>query len=101
MNDRELLELAAKAAGIVIWKHGKTGGGYINDRAEAWSPLTDDGDAFRLMIGLQIRLDYAFDLVTCSFHKDWMSEPSTAEGVRRLVVRVAAEIGRNMGEAPC
>jgi hypothetical protein len=48
MTDRELLELAAKAAGIdVICGHDELGlypGGMVGP----WNPITDDGDAFRL-----------------------------------------------------
>jgi len=50
MNDKELLELAAKAAGI---KHNK--GDYANGldtRKGWWNPLTDDGDALRLAVKL-------------------------------------------------
>ncbi len=61
MNDKELLEAAAKAAGWVIETHcadGKAwvyeGGTLSNDYGEypirLWNPLTDDGDAFRLLI---------------------------------------------------
>ena len=74
MTDKELLELAAKAAGFGAAKTGRTcwteseyprnsgkhGAlwnyvGYM-DTAELWNPLTDDGDALRLAVklGLQI-----------------------------------------------
>ncbi|MFY4709901.1 hypothetical protein [Burkholderia glumae] len=68
MNDRELLELAAKAAAIEIlrsrlddplWrdmllspKHSKTPG-----IAEGWNPLTDDGDALRLAVSAPTIID--------------------------------------------
>lgn len=49
MTDRELLELAAKAAGIRIEiKHDAIGAMYAwrpNPVWESWRPLTDDGDA--------------------------------------------------------
>ena len=72
MNDRELLELAAKAAGIKIDKSETNGGGrgntgfdllgnavldWHNDKT--WNPLTDDGDALRLAVRLSIKLDFA------------------------------------------
>lgn len=61
MADRELLELAAKAAGYVLDADGDrldqrdSGGG-----PTAWNPLTDDGDALRLAVRLRIspNLDY-------------------------------------------
>ena len=48
MTDRELLELAAKAAGIeVFWLAGWNL--LVSKRNnQAWNPLTDDGDALRL-----------------------------------------------------
>ncbi|AXT46367.1 hypothetical protein [Chromobacterium rhizoryzae] len=67
MNDRELLELAAKAAGVKIDKSPCNGGGIGNtgfdlagnaviDRhnGTVWNPLTDDGDALRLAVKLGI-----------------------------------------------
>ncbi len=59
MTDRELLELAAKAAGIKVK-------GYFEDEPTLlikpgirlpparWNPLTDDGDALRLAVKLKI-----------------------------------------------
>ena len=57
--DRELLELAAKAAGIVLpsW-HESANAFYVpTHRLQTvwWNPLTDDGDAFRLAVKLRIR----------------------------------------------
>lgn len=87
MTDRELLELAAKAAGITGWqsKHGYWNMTDINgdtvvccnawskfnpdtgqlqnptfsDAVDElnWNPLTDDGDALRLAVKLKLFLD--------------------------------------------
>jgi hypothetical protein len=46
-TDRELLELAAKAA------HGNFGKQMLDS---GWSPLTDDGDALRLAVKLRLRV---------------------------------------------
>ena len=71
MTDRELLERAAKAAGIALMWHEPGGGQepwcYIpeataphNRRAKdaesgtIWNPLADDGDALRLAVRLRI-----------------------------------------------
>jgi hypothetical protein len=63
MTDRELLEAAAKAAGITgdwcrwhqaygdEWVEGIDIGGRF-----LWNPLLDDGDAFRLAVKLQMRV---------------------------------------------
>ena len=74
MTDKELLEMAAKAAEFgQESKHGpcwteseyprgsKTHGALWNyigymDTAELWNPLTDDGDALRLAVKLRIDL---------------------------------------------
>ena len=72
MSDKELLELAAKAAGFgspgsgrTIWtlseypkRSGRHGAlwNYVGcmDDAELWNPLVDDGDALRLAVALNL-----------------------------------------------
>ena len=110
-DDRELLEMAAKAAGYKTKDVGGSiiiGGAFKND--EFWNPLTDDGDALRLAVklGLDIRFDsheqgvqvevvgawdYAPVGLTETFERDGM--PAT----RRAIVRAAAEIGRTLWHA--
>lgn len=62
MNIRELLELAAKAYGIKVRWHDS---GYYGPTMEImeddsggspWNPLTDDGDALRLAVKLQLTI---------------------------------------------
>lgn len=111
MDDRELLELAAKAAGI---KH--PGGEHcINGPAvwdcEAlrwWRPLTDDGDALRLAVKLCMNCDFLGAMTGVIFinpsdeDKDGHLQEGPHKGVsdlqsaRRAIVRAAAEIGRAM-----
>ena len=67
ITDREMLELAAKAAGI---KALRCSNGVLRDctgldhpamnifSAPEWNPLTDDGDAFRLEVKLRIDVNY-------------------------------------------
>jgi hypothetical protein len=90
-TDRELLELAAKAAGIenytmsghaVFVETGAKRGasGYY------WNPLTDDGSALRLAVllglnGYRVSPDEAFD---------------PFDATRRAIVRAAAEIGKGI-----
>ena len=104
MTDRELLELAAKAAGYEYAKHG----GYIvvDGIPGNWNPITDDGDALRLAATLGIDLEWradgrlaAFRHATANGHCFTAFESSRedrAANVRRAIVRAAAEIGRNM-----
>ena len=112
MNDRELLELAAKAAGIKIrWQ---SYGNYfvicdIDDEGieAVWNPILDDGDALRLAIKLNMGISipvmaakYArVDVITfrnsgVNVMESCNNDPYAA--TRRAIVRAAAEIGRNM-----
>lgn len=57
MNERKMIQMAAKAAGYTLNDHYDADGRYwpwcseINDY---WQPLEDDGDAFRLMVKLRL-----------------------------------------------
>jgi hypothetical protein len=90
--DRELLELAAKACGLEEAK--------MRIEFNQWNPLTDDGDALRLAVHLNMNLD----VVDASsgaqvLHVAWCSEPHHDDplaATRRAIVRAAAEIGRSM-----
>jgi hypothetical protein len=103
MNDRELLELAAKAAGIDVWTD--IDGNYYCYAGETvevpWNPLTDDGDALRLAVKLGLLIDVSLRMneseaggnnaaYQCELHKN--SDPYAA--TRRAIVRAAAEIGK-------
>jgi hypothetical protein len=106
MNDRELLELAAKAAGMSITLNWSYADGLIAD-GELWNPLTDDGDALRLAVKLNLQVEpdsFNGDTIVvgnlapgrplkCATepHKD---DPQAA--TRRAITRAAAEIGKGM-----
>jgi hypothetical protein len=90
MTDRELLELAAKAAGIE---------GYC------WNPLYNDGDALRLAVKLNIRVEPnvidCYGDTTSSTFVDFIGGEFTAPhnndpyaATRRAIVLAAAEMGR-------
>lgn len=111
MTDRELLEMAAKAAGIEVWTD-VDGNLYtcMQDLLETpWNPLTEDGDAFRLvvMLGIEIKFNYGIvsDTVEARYpngdhggikavFESLDNDPYAA--TRRAIVRAAAEIGRGM-----
>ena len=62
MTDKEMLELAAKAAGVEYgWQH--IFDDYEGSTSEKWdwNPLTCDGDAFRL--AMKLNLNIKFDVV--------------------------------------
>ena len=108
MTDKELLELAAKAAGwdSFDWLAGDD---YMNvydakGRQSAWNPLSDDGDALRLAVKLGI------DVIP--YHDPYLARATADEtkynifeihegdpyaATRRAIVRAAAEIGRTIG----
>lgn len=110
MTDRELLELAAKAAGIALeWNDADAAGYYGSWRGlpqwEQWNPLTDDGDALRLAV--KVGMEFAADdeATHCAFAyarvrgagDSHIFEPvvdDPCKAVRRAIVRAAAEIGR-------
>ena len=101
MTDRELLELAAKAAGYE-W-HVETSGHefQVLVRGGLWNPLSDDGDALRLAVKLEIRIDWgAFDVVALEFNTDAVAREAKGAdpyaATRRAITRAAAELGKGM-----
>lgn len=103
MNDRELLEMAAKATGNEFHSGHITINGKQNEWEE-WDPLVNDGDAFRLAVKLRITpsmasIDTSRQIYTQPPHLAPIFEPvghDELAAVRRAIVRAAAEIGRNM-----
>jgi hypothetical protein len=109
MTDKELLELAAKAAGMQIFVWGKKGSeNYCiknNDGTPGnrWNPLKDDGDALRLAVKLQIHMaKYDNYVSACQLGPAWggevvvwdHEEPDPYAATRRAITRAAAEIGK-------
>ena len=115
MSDRELLELAAKAAGygFIRWETDEDGVGLAVVNHGYWQPLymntstSCDGDALRLMV--RLRLEPRF---LDNSHSNG-AEPSRVTlhnfagivenidgdplaATRRAIVRAAAEIGRRL-----
>ena len=110
MSDRELLELAAKAAGICL----EDGHHWVDGFWTRWNPLTNDGDALRLAVRLRLHarqfpiFDDGFD-APLGMVEVWRVDDDDAMHVeflrsgddrlvatRRAIVRAAAEIGRQM-----
>lgn len=119
-QDRELLDLAAKAAGYKF-KWFKVKQFKITDppygrcryftgykdvfgkhHTKPWNPLEDDGDALRLAVDLEIDI-----LIRASASEVWAQAPLCRMAIepfggdklaatRRAIVRAAAEIGRRM-----
>ncbi|UDF28717.1 UNVERIFIED_ORG: hypothetical protein LHK14_14505 [Roseateles sp. XES5] len=94
MEDRELLELAAKAADITITRWGGLYGAFI-EKGQSWSPLTDDGDALRLAVKLKLDIAQGVGhLIAGDILYPRSGDP--AVDTRRAIVVAAAEIGRAM-----
>jgi hypothetical protein len=109
MADRELLELAAKAAGFtpIHWhiyayevRDSATGSEFI------WNPLKDDGDALRLAVKLKMEVysgwseqweAYAGYSAPNDARIRYCVEPHSDDSfaaTRRAIVRAAAEMAR-------
>lgn len=108
MSDRELLELAAKAAGIEssIGLLPKDGVSIIQPSGDKWNPITDDGDALRLAVKLKITVSWDFRngcyyatsayLNTNQGYFGIVDPADPGDATRRVIVHAAAEIGRQM-----
>jgi len=111
MTDRELLEMAAKAAGLDV--NLELNGTYSlwNEEFDCiqsvWNPLTDDGDALRLAVKLLIAIDPcdtwcigASATIVLNGDSVDICEPQDGgdlcTATRRAIVRAAACIGESM-----
>ena len=112
-DDREFLEMAAKAAGykfdstspFEICIPHKGGDNYCD-----WNPLNEDDDALQLAVALRIGFDCYVDPALVEHCCAWVNhrnvpkfhriyEPygdAPSAATRRAIVRVAAEIGKAM-----
>lgn len=95
MTDKELLELAAKAAGYKLDEDC-----YRLDIRESsgapteWNPLVDDGDALRLAVRLGL-FDGPEFFHFRSLERFAGQDADDYTANRRAIVRAAAEIGKN------
>lgn len=100
MTDRELLEKAARAAGLYSQgdetsRYGHFMGlsirGDDNPSGYCWNPLTDDGDALRLAVKLRMTPHIDSNSTECSDCFEVHSgDPYAA--TRRAIVRAAAAL---------
>ena len=118
-TDRELLGLAAKAAGYCICEPLRYGEFRVcnpgqNHLSFAWNPLTDDGDALRLAVRLGLHasqfpilddgMDAPLGMVEVwrvddddPMHVEFLrSGDDRLVATRRAIVRAAASIGKEM-----
>ena len=106
-DDKELLKKAAKAAGIEIEWYAPNVEVWDFIQVPNWNPLTDDGDALRLAVKLDMDIVFDFDRVmvvfgdkdaTCitEYFYDLPKPIDRFDATRRAIVRAAAEIGKGM-----
>lgn len=120
--DREMLEMAAKAAGIShllgAWFDDGRQAGFLSGRLgngrSVWNPITDDGDALRLAVKLRLSIDHnhpadqqhwvaadrngcegCYAPVSC-VEDDFEDESQRSSATRRAIVRAAAAVGEAM-----
>ena len=106
MTDRELLKLAAKAAGIEVCG-SDLDNLLIDCNGDDWNPLTNDGDALRLAVRLHIDLNINNGISEAIWVDEARSESHSIEvpcdeafegydakcaATRRAIVRAAAEM---------
>jgi hypothetical protein len=106
-TDMQLLELAAKAAGI---RHIEYTNGYDGEyglmtcdehgrHQGMWSSLEDDGDALRLAVALKMDVSAFRDHATAYYETGWCDELNGCDplaATRRAITRSAAAIGEGM-----
>lgn len=97
---RELLELAALAAGV---KHNPSLSAACRGERAFWNPIDDDGDALRLAVrlGLAVSVEYQVGSTTVLWGPPMnnVREPHGCDpyaATRLAITRAAAEIGKNM-----
>jgi hypothetical protein len=102
MTDKELLEAAARAAGIE-YEIDEDGDVYMHQPEQRpWNPLADDGDALRLAVKLSLVVwdweqyqkamaEVRHGAARGEYWEDVGTDPCAA--TRRAIVRAAAAIG--------
>jgi hypothetical protein len=107
MIEREMLELAAKAAGIEVSYIDELGVVPMGAREDGpkngtWNPITDDGDCARMEAKLMVDIKwYPFSVVATASAYDCTEvyadhDRDRAKARRYASTRAAAEIGKAM-----
>ena len=98
-SDRELLEMAAIACGEIpnSWRGNDA---YFDGVLSRWNPITDDGDALRLAVKLNINITHSAFGVDATMTGSAISFEGLGadrlSATRRAIVRAAAAIGSAM-----
>jgi len=102
MNDRSMLELAAKAANMQVLGWSNACQALLITGPQVWDPLRDDGDAFRLAAELDIHIRFFRKHVDAhgDIHmiavtrEDFTTGNGKSIAARLAITRAAAEIGK-------
>ncbi len=104
MDDRELLELAAKANDMHPDSYGYSSLGVMELAVHGvphcgftgpiWNPLTDDGDALRLAVKKSLFTSDRYGLFKRFFREEIDRDLKPSEATRRAIVRAAAMLAR-------
>ena len=105
MDDRQLLEKAAQAAGMVLMYEGSQSPEPLwwpegsNTFPTPWNPLEDDGDALRLAVKLRMHVEpwgAGASAVVSVDNRAMVAEPHYGDdpdrATRRAIVRAAASM---------
>lgn len=102
MDDRKLLEMAARAAGLTFAAATLRLDGVmyvVTKEYGRWNALTNDADALRLAVKLGLDLCVAPSTALCAWSEvasDWIEEQpgnDPCAAMRRAITRAAASIG--------
>lgn len=99
MTDKELIELAAKSAGITGTWHRSGYVAYSGWSSSIFDPLNDDGDALRLTVKLGIEFYMeGYESSECVWANEifeW-TDGDAMKATRRAITSAAAQIGKEM-----
>lgn len=106
MNDHELLRLSAKAIEFDLEYRRGSDAFYYDDPdsgREQWHPLSDDSQAIRLAVVLQLSITWFTNLRYVSVDRlgvgeniGWVNDESRGGALRQAITAVAAKIGSTL-----
>jgi len=106
MTDHELLQLSAKAMGFELeYRHGSDAFHYDDPESgrEQWLPLSDDTQAMRLAVDLQLSILWFTTLQHVVVERrgfgeniGWIDDAGRAGALRQAITVVAAQIGSTL-----
>ena len=106
MTEHELLQLSAKAMGFELeYRHGSDAFYYDDPESgrEQWQPLSDDTQAMRLTVDLQLSILWFTTLQYVMVERrgfgeniGWTTDAERGGALRQAITAVAAQIGSTL-----